>query len=240
MSRNITIVIVGAMLSLAIFFGLRGKEGGTTPPTPTVAGELDEPGVPQAPKEVKVSIDDDAILGDKKKAKVAIVEFSDYECPFCKRFVDTTLGQIVENYIDTGKAILIFRDLPLPFHEPAASREAMAAECARDQGGDEKYFEFHDQIFENSPGNGTGLEVADLGKLADKIGLKGTELVDCVEDDKFKKEVAADATDAAKAGINGTPGFVVGKLAGNGEVMGVVISGAQPYAVFEAAIEEML
>ena len=239
MSRNITILMVGAMLSLAIFFGLRGKEGGVSPPSPEVA-KKDNPEVLGVAKEVSVSIDDDAVLGDKEKAKVAIVEFSDYECSFCKRFVDTTLGQIVENYIDTEKAILVFRDLPLPFHDPASSREAMAAECARDQGGDKKYFEFHDQIFENSPGNGTGLAVADLGKLADKIGLSGTELVSCVEDNKFKKEVAADVADAASVGINGTPGFVVGKLTEDGEVTGVVISGAQPYAVFEAAVEKML
>ena len=98
------------------------------------------------------SVDDDAVLGDKN-APVTIIEFSDYECPFCKRHFDQTHPELVKKYIDTGKAKLVFRDFPLSFHEPMASKEAIAANCARAQGGDKKYFEFHDEIILDNNSN---------------------------------------------------------------------------------------
>lgn len=235
MNRNTTILLVGAMISLALFFGLRSGKS-DTPPTQVTNEEAVVPGI----EEVIMSIDDDAIRGDKNKAKVAIIEFSDYECPFCKRFTEETVEQLVENYVETGKAIMVFRDLPLPFHEPAASREAMAAECARDQGGDEKYYEFHDAIFAETDSNGEGISETNLGGLADKMGLNGKELISCIKDGKFESEVKADIADASKVGIDGTPGFVIGKLDDNGEVRGEIISGAVPFSTFEAVIEKYL
>jgi len=238
MNKNTTILIAGAMISLAVFFGLRSNQGGPKPEEAPTLGETEQ--IEPEIRTIEASFDDDAILGDAETAKVGIVEFSDYECPFCKRFVDQTLGQIKENYIETGKVALAFRDLPLPFHDPAASLEAQAAECARDQGGDEIYFEYHDAIFANSPGNGVGLAESKLGELADEMGLDGSKLVTCLEDDKFKSEVEADSGEAARAGINGTPGFVVGKLDDKGMVRGELISGAQPYSVFAQVIEKYL
>ena len=88
------------------------------------------PQEPAGPK--KVSVDDDAILGNAN-AKITMIEFVDYECPFCKRFVDETLSQIKSEYIDTGKVKLVMRDLPLSFHQNA-HKESQAAECAREQG----------------------------------------------------------------------------------------------------------
>ena len=98
---------------------------------------------------VKVSVDDDPILGDKN-APVTIIEFSDYECPFCKRHFDETLPQLVKEYISTGKVKLVFRDLPLPFHNPMATTEAITANCARAQGDDNTYYKFHDEIFKRT------------------------------------------------------------------------------------------
>ena len=90
---------------------------------------------PQQPTKGVASIDDDPVLGDKN-APVTIVEFSDYECPFCKRHFDQTLPELIKNYIDTGKVKLVYRDFPLSFHDPMATKEAVAANCAREQGGD--------------------------------------------------------------------------------------------------------
>ncbi|MBD3329129.1 thioredoxin domain-containing protein [Candidatus Dojkabacteria bacterium] len=106
---------------------------------------------------VEVSIDDDPKKGSDQ-AKVAVVEFSDYECPFCKRHATGTGKKIEENYIETDKVIWVFRDLPLSFHEPVASKEAQIAECARVQGGDDAYFKMHDFIFENTAGNAQGIQ----------------------------------------------------------------------------------
>jgi len=94
------------------------------------------------PAKAAISIDDDAILGDPN-APVTIIEFSDFECPFCQRFFSETLSQIQKEYIDTGKARLVYRDFPLSFH-PGAQPAAEAAECAKAQG---KFWEMHDLIF---------------------------------------------------------------------------------------------
>lgn len=237
------IVLVGVMISLALFFGLRSSGSPAGEVAGTKEAPLAQPTVPpepQAPRTAKTSIDDDPILGNKDTAAVAIVEFSDYECPFSKRFADETLGQIKEKYIGAGEAILVFRDLPLPFHNPAAEREAIAAECAREQGGNEKYFEYHDKIFETTAGNGKGIDAGELAKLAEEIGLSGNRLKACLEEERFKEEVEKDAAAAAEAGIFGTPGFVVGKLDAAGNIEGVIIEGAQPYSVFKEAIDAAL
>jgi len=242
LSTSLSILLVGIMVSLALFFGLRSS-GSSGEVSGTAGAPPSQPIIPQAPQEqpspqtAKTSIDDDPILGDEETATVAIIEFSDYECPFCKRFADETLPRIKKNYIDTGKAVLVFRDLPLPFHNPAAEREAIAAECAREQGGDSNYFEYHDEVFETTTGNGQGIDIDGLAEIAEEIGLDGNKLKICLEEENFKDEVKKDAEDAAKAGISGTPGFVVGKLAADGVIEGILVVGAH---VFQNAIEQQL
>ncbi len=245
----IAVLLVGVMIALAIFFGLRTLDGSRTVKTDTVgsqaggaAGEALPPTDPAGslPLEVKTSIDNDPILGNRETAQIAIVEFSDYECPFCERFWRQTLGQIKENFIDSGEVILVYRDLPLSFHDPAATEEANAAECARQQGGDEVYYQFHDQIYEKTPGNGQGISEDGLITIGTSLGLNRTKLAKCIQDQEFAEEIRKDTADANKVGINGTPGFVIGKLAQDGSVEGVVISGAEPYVNFEKVINEQL
>jgi len=123
-----------------------------------------ETGEPEAAKptmqdiSMQISLDDDAVLGDAN-APVTMVEFSDYECPFCKRHFQDAHKQLVENYVNTGKLKIVFRDLPLSFHDPKATEEAVAANCAREQGGDDAYFKFHDAIFEATKSNGEGISI---------------------------------------------------------------------------------
>lgn len=105
---------------------------------------------------VKVSIDDDAVLGNSS-APITMIEFSDYECPFCQRHFRDTHKQLVQNYVDAGKLKIVFRDLPLPFHDPVATEAAVAANCAREQGGDEAYYKYHDEYFSATRANGQGL-----------------------------------------------------------------------------------
>ncbi|NOZ81244.1 MAG: thioredoxin domain-containing protein [DPANN group archaeon] len=128
----------------------------TTAPTPT----------PTPTPTVQVSVDDDAMKGSPD-AKVTIVEFSDYQCPYCERFYSQTLGQIEKNYIDTGKVKLVYRDFPLSFH-PHAEKAAEAAECAGEQG---KYWEMHNKLFDNQE----SLGVDNYKKWAGDIGLDQTK-----------------------------------------------------------------
>lgn len=241
-------IITGAIIiSFSILFsggaiqikGLSVKSG----TTPTTAGLPESPIAPTAPEApsgpVKVSIDDDAVLGDKN-APVTIVEFSDYECPFCKRHFDQTLPELVKNYIDTGKAKLVFRDLPLSFHDPMATKEAVAANCAREQGDDSTYFKFHDEIFKRTTSNGNGLDDTKINTIASDLGLNTTDFKTCYDSQKSKDEVAKDLADAGSAGASGTPSFVIGKSTDSGEIEGQLLVGAQPFAAFKTIIDEKL
>ncbi len=182
------------------------------------------------PKKVEgVSIDDDAILGDPD-APVTIVEFSDYECPFCKKNFQQVLPKIKEKYIDTGKVKYVFRDFPLPFHEPIATQEALAAECAGDLGGDAKYYEFHDELYRTTKSN-KGLEKYQLYEIAAKVGLDADAFKECLDSEKFKEEIQKDMEDGARYGVTGTPGFFVN---------GWFIKGAYPFSEFEKFIEKEL
>ena len=187
---------------------------------------------------VKVSVDDDPVLGDKK-AKVTLIEFSDYECPFCKKYFTDTFPQIKKDYIDTGKVKMVFRDLPLGFHQNAP-KEAEAAECARKQGGDTAYFKYHDQIFTKTTSNGTGLALDQLPIIAKELGLNVNKFQQCLDSGEFKSEVEKDLADAGKVGANGTPTFFIGKSTSNGEIDGIKVVGAQPYSAFKTIIDELL
>lgn len=167
----------------------------------------------------------DAVLGDKN-APVTIVEFSDYECPFCKRFVDETLPQIKAEYIDTGLVKLVYRDYPLPSH-PNALPAAMAAECVREQSDDATYFEYHDLIFA-----GGAITRDKLVGYAEQLGADVEKFSKCLDDEKYLSEVQKDMADGQKAGVSGTPSFVI-----DGEF---AISGARDFSEFQTEIEKAL
>ena len=190
---------------------------------PSVPSGVTRPtAVPSAGEKVDVSEDDDAFLGDKN-APVTIIEFSDFECPFCARFYKQTLPQLQRAYIDTGKVKLVYRDFPLSFH-PNAQKAAEAAECVREQGGDEAYFKMHDAIFENQP----SLSESNLKVWAQDLGY---DIDSCLDSDKFRSEVQKDFADGQAAGISGTPSFFI-----NGQKL----VGAQPFSAFQQIIEAEL
>ena len=103
-----------------------------------------------------VTLGDDAVKGNKD-AKIVMIEFSDYECPFCQRHFQEVYPALSAKYIDTGEVKMVFKDLPLSFHDPIATQAAVAANCAREQGGDEGYYKFHDAYFTSTQANGKGL-----------------------------------------------------------------------------------
>ena len=202
-------------------------------PQPSGTGNTE----PKGP--VAVELGDSPAKGNAD-AKVTFVEFSDYECPFCKRHFDETLPQLVKNYVDTGKVKIVFRDFPLSFHDPMATKEAVAANCAGKQGGDTAYFKYHDEIFTRTKANGNGLSEADLTTIATDLGLNLNSFNTCLADPAQTDEVKKDIADGTVAGASGTPTFVIGKTTSNGEIDGDLVVGAQPYAAFQAIIDPLL
>lgn len=240
-----TWVIAGAILlgSLIISAGILSSPGSferptsgtndTLPSADTAAAPDDEPSGP-----VKVSVDDDPVLGDKN-APLTLIEFSDYECPFCKRSFTDVLPELKKAYIDTGKVKFVYRDLPLSFHANA-QKEAEAAECARSLGNDATYFKFHDQIFSQTTSNGTGLALSQLPVIAKGLGLNTAQFEQCLDSGKFKEEVEKDVADAGAIGISGTPSWVVGATSADGTIEGQLIVGAQPFNALKTIIDEKL
>lgn len=185
---------------------------------------------PPAPRNARVSSKGRPALGDKN-APLTLVEFSDYQCPFCKRFYNQTLSKIKTEYIDQGKLRLVYKDLPLPFHKQAYGA-AVAAHCAGAQG---KYWEMHDMLFENNP----KLQEPDIQGYADELALDATGFSDCIKTDRFATQIDSDIAQARAVGISGTPSFVLGKTSDD-MVDGVMIRGALPFEKFKAEIDTQL
>ncbi|OGE64118.1 hypothetical protein A3J13_00675 [Candidatus Daviesbacteria bacterium RIFCSPLOWO2_02_FULL_36_8] len=227
---SVAILVSGGVIKIGKFTGTAqpSVEQVVKPPSPT------EPSGP-----VKVSVDDDPVLGNKD-APVTLIEFSDYECPFCKRHFDQTLPQLKKDYIDTGKVKLVYRDFPLGFHDPMATYEAQAANCAKEQGGDAAYFKIHDEMFKKTTSNGNGLTKDQIKQIALDLSLNGANIISCADSDKYKDEVAKDISDASAVGVSGTPAFFIGKSNSSGTIEGQLIEGAHPYASFKAVIEAAL
>ena len=193
-----------------------------------------QPAQPPAPESIQLGIDDDPVKGDQK-ARLVLVEFSDYQCPYCGRFVRETFPQIEKDYIKTGKLKYVFRDFPITAVHKDALKAALAAGCALDQG---KYWEMHDRLFENQ----SAFTVHNLTQNAEAIGLNKETFQRCLNNNEYTTEVQSDFADGTKAGVNQTPFFFLGVTEPNSTKVKVltVIAGAKPYAVFKAAIDGAL
>lgn len=196
------------------------------PLTDEVPTRPNAPSKPAAPVE-PIDIDyGNAPFKGNENAPVTIVEFSDYQCPFCGRHVSQTVPLIDENYIATGKVKYVFMNFPLGFH-PHAQKAAEAAMAVGAQLGNEGYWKMHDKLF----GNQDSLSVENYKKWARELGVDGAQFDDDLDSGKFEDAVKADLAYGQTVGVKGTPAtFVNGKF----------ISGAQPYSVFEQAIEAEL
>jgi|SRR3989344_115602 len=215
---GLSILVAGILVSFSILY---------------TSGSLGQMGAqiktPDQNQRINVSVDDDPVMGSKN-AKVVVIEFSDYQCPFCRSFWQDTLPQLKKDYIDTGKIKFVYRDYPLSFH-PSAAPSAQSAECARDQ---DKYWEMHDKIFSEQAKKGQGTvtySAQDLKTWASQIGLDAGQFSRCLDSGKYKLEVEKDFSDGNVAGVSGTPSFFIN---------GRLIVGAQPFSAFQAIIDEEL
>lgn len=184
-------------------------------PTPSTAG-------PVKPIDEKT----DHITG-AKNAKVTLIEYSDFECPFCKRHF-ATVEQILKTYPNDVR--IAFRHFPLSFHQNA-EKEAEASECAASLGGNDAFWKIHDKIFTETTSNGTGIALDRLVPMAKELGLDGAKFKDCLDKGTFAARVAQDQSEGGAAGVEGTPATFV-----NGEL----VSGAVPFETFKAKIDAAL
>jgi protein-disulfide isomerase len=190
-------------------------------------------GQPKLP--AKISIDNDPVIGSPE-APITIIEFSDFQCPFCARFHVQTLPLILEEYIDQGKVKLVFRDFPIQSIHPNALPASVAAECANEQG---KFKEMHDMLFEKQ-NEWSKQETADALSLftqyANQIQLEEETFASCLTSGKHIDEIRKDLDDGRDYGVSGTPGFFVG----NDQIGYVELKGAQPFDSFKKVIDAQL
>ena len=206
---------------------------GTTTPSTAQARPQATPQTTLQP--LIVSFDDDPIRGDPN-APITIVEFSDFQCPFCARFHSNTFPQIEQNYLSTGKVNFVYRDFPIDSIHPNARPAALASECADDQ---EEFWGYHDKLFENqiewqSLDPQTGIDT--FKEYAQELGLNVDDFNSCLDSKKHSQEINNDLQDGREYGVTGTPAFFIG----NEKIGFIKISGAQPYSIFQRVLDEKL
>lgn len=200
--------------------------------TANTAGRLaPQPPTPPTPP-TRLATPDQSFRGDSV-ATVAIIEYADFECPYCGQYEHDIYPQISKDYIKTGKVKYFYRDLPLPMH-PHAIIAARAARCAGEQG---KFWEMHDSLFAKQ----NLLRDIDMPSRAQDLGLDPAKFSECLSSDRYTDEIKKDAEEAQKMGIGGTPTFFIGKIDPSGEVTNLkMIIGARPYDTFKSVIDDAL
>jgi protein-disulfide isomerase len=168
------------------------------------------------------------------QARLTMIEYTDFECPFCARYARESYPQIMRDFVDTGRVRYMVRHLPLESIHPSARLAAQAAECARQQG---KFWDLHDRLFANPQALGR----AELERTAETLGLAMPAFRQCVDSPAAAEVVTRDLEEAMRAGVAATPSFVIGTTQPDGSVRALRrLSGAQPYAAFKAALEGLL
>ncbi len=215
----ITIIIAGALIAGAIYFSN----------TKQVA---QNDGTPQKTSIRPYDPTVDHILGNPN-ASVKVIEYADLECPYCSVF-EKTMHQIMDYYGTSGNVAWVYRPLPLTQIHSKAPKEAEAAECAAEQGGDVAFYKYIDGVYAVTPGE-NNLDLAQLPLIAGKIGLDVTAFNQCLASGKYAAKVQKSVDEAMKAGAQGTP-FTLITIGGEA----VTLSGAQPYDSMRAAIDTVL
>ena len=230
------IIIAGALVAGALYFN-KGSGGSGAQNNLAVKDDTAENA---KENNVKAISSADHIRGNPN-AKVKVIEFSDPECPFCKRFHDT-MNQIIDEYGKSGQVAWVYRHFPLDQPDvngyalhPKAGKESQALECANEQGGGAKFWSYLDRLFEVTPSN-NGLDLAELPKIAEYVGLDKIKFNQCLESGKYAQRVTDDQADGVNSGARGTPYSIV--IAPNGKKF--IINGALPYANVKAVIDQAL
>lgn len=224
------IALVTVIIALGLFFAgffVRGYVDQNRGVSAFGANGDSQPGENRAPGVVgqlvvnDVSADDDPYRGSEQ-SPVTIVEFSDFECPYCQSFAEQVLPQLFDVYGEDVR--FVFRDFPITSIHPQAFKAAEAAQCAFEQG---EFWRYHDLLFQNQG----ALDLTNLKKSASTLGMDTGIFDDCLDSGSYEEEVQADLEDGQLYGVSGTPTFFIN---------GRKVVGAQPFAVFQQIIEEEL
>ncbi len=225
--KVLTVALAIVVIYLLIF---KDKGSGTAP---TQVPTLPSPTAPTQNQPTQAAATGIDITGEPVKgednAPVTIVEFSDYQCPFCGRFYTQTLSQLETEYVKTGKAKFVYKDFPLESIHPYALKASEAANCAGDQ---DKYWEMHNKIFDNQ----AAITASDLKKYAADLKLETEDFNECLDSGKYTDEVKADIQEGIAAGVRGTPTFYIKGKSGQWQEL----VGAQPFSALQAVIESEL
>lgn len=219
-------LLIASFLLGALTNKVSELQGGQAPVAPAQQ-QAGTQGAPQQPaQKVNVTNGRYPLLGNKD-AKVTVVEFADFQCPFCEQWYKTVEPQIMKDYVNTGKIKFAFRDYPFLGQE--STDAANAASCANEQG---KFWDYHNYLYEHQGQENSGTFSKDnLKQFAVTLGLNTTQFNSCVDANKYAADNAADMKDGQAAGVQGTPATFVN---------GTIIVGAQPYSAFKAAIDAEL
>lgn len=182
---------------------------------------------------VSATVDNDPYLGDKGKAKVAVVEFSDPTCYYCHKHATETFPSIKKEYIDTGKIVYVFKEWPRGDNGSLTYELSEGGMCVFDQKGIDAFLKYHEGAFDVKDNAG-------IKSLVSKVGVDMAKYEACMKEGKFVSDLNSDRSEGTKAGINGTPGFVVGKLDEDGKVTGSLIGGFVNFDRFKSRIESYL
>ncbi|HDO23672.1 MAG TPA: hypothetical protein ENG99_00435 [bacterium] len=210
----IAILIAGIIVGGAIFYNKKSSE-----PKNNRQTEQKQQQKLKLPSPITKN---DHVLGNPD-AQLSMIEFSDTECPFCKRF-QKTMKQVVDNYGKEGKVKWVYRHFPLDTLHSKSRKEAEATECAAELGGNEKFWQYLDRIYEITPSN-NGLDPKQLPKIAEYLKINKTDFEKCLASGKYAKKVEDNYQDGIRSGVRGTPHTVI--IAKDGK--NISINGAFPY-----------
>jgi len=228
--NNVWFAVAIGLMGLIVGYGLSTFAGSSAPVARQEVKDEPAPSIPDAPPAPPSAdnlpeIDSNDHVRGKKDARITLVEYSDFECPFCKRH-HPTIKKILETY--PNDVNVVYRHFPLSFH-PNAMPAAVASECVAEIGGQDAFWKFHDQIFE-----GTSF---DFVAIAKGIGIDEAKFTACTSSGKYETKISDQMTGGSNAGVNGTPGNI---LVDNESGKTQLISGAVPFESFKSAIDGML
>ncbi len=219
-----SIIVAGLLIAFAVVY-TSGTKSAPNILNGAGSGSNSDNSPSGAPKAIK-PVPSDYALGSPD-AKVAVIEYGDFQCPFCGRFFKTVEAPLRENYIKSGKVLFIWRDFAFLGEE--SFRSAEAARCAGEQG---KFWEYHDYLFNNQKGENEGaFSDANLKSFASILGLNASALASCLDSGKYRKDVLSSTEEGKNFGVSGTPTTFIN---------GREVSGAVPFAALESIIEEEL
>ena len=224
MALPLAIVVGFAMIAIAIFFTSENND-----PVAQAPAETDSIASASVVRSISES---DYILGNPN-APIVMIEYSDYDCPFCKQF-HATVNQILDGYGVTGRLAWVYRQFPLVDLHPNSLQLSEAALCVGDLGGNDAFWNFSDSVFD-SRSETEFTNVTKLPQLAEAAGVERSAFADCMSSDRMIDTLKADMSDGLAAGAQGTPYTVI--KVGTQEA---VINGAQPYDVVKGIVENLI